>query len=141
MNRRLRAITKEAHSLLRGIIDKRQRAISRGEAIRHDNLLGLLMESNARSIRESGSKKGGMSIEEVIEECKLFYFAGSETTSSLLAWTMLLLSMHLDWQTRAREEVERVLGRSEPTFEGLNDLKIVRFMCPYFFGNYFQSYI
>ncbi|KAH6764165.1 cytochrome P450 [Perilla frutescens var. frutescens] len=121
-NRRLRAITTQVQSLLRGIIEKRQNGMSRG-----DDLLGLLMESNSGIIQEHGNKKAaGMSIEDVIEECKLFYFAGSETTSSLLVWTMLLLCLHPDWQTRAREEVNRVLGKcSEPTFEDLNHLKTV----------------
>lgn len=105
------------------MIDKRQKAVSRGA----DDLLGLLMESNSRSIQENGNKKGGMSIEDVMEEMKLFYFAGSETTSSLLVWTMLQLCIHPDWQSRAREEVKRILGDSEPTLESLNRLRTVRY--------------
>ncbi|CAA6671345.1 unnamed protein product [Spirodela intermedia] len=46
-----------------------------------------------------------MRTEDVIEEYRLFYFAGQETISVLLTWTMVVLSMHQDWEARAREEV------------------------------------
>ncbi|KAI3466003.1 hypothetical protein Pfo_022666 [Paulownia fortunei] len=124
-NRKLKAMNNEIRSLLRGIIDKRQKAMDRGEAIPGDNLLGTLMESNSRFSQDHGNKNPGMSIEDVIEECKLFYFAGSETTSSLLVWTMVLLCKYPEWQTQAREEVMQVFGNSEPSFEGLNHLKTV----------------
>ncbi|KAK4484644.1 hypothetical protein RD792_007233 [Penstemon davidsonii] len=123
-NKRMKSISDELQSLLKGVINQREKAMERGEAV-NDDLLGILMESNIREIQQHGTKNMGMSIEEVIEECKLFYFAGSETTSSLLLWTMVMLSKHQEWQTRAREEVLQFFGKNEPTFDGLNRLKIV----------------
>ncbi|CAN7074916.1 unnamed protein product [Brassica oleracea var. botrytis] len=118
-NRRMKAAARESQAILRGIVDKRLRAREAGEAPSQD-LLGTLLESNL------GQGKGnGMSIEDVIEECKLFYFAGQETTSVLLVWTMILLSQHQDWQARAREEVKQVFGDKEPNAEGLNQLKVM----------------
>ncbi|KAI3859920.1 hypothetical protein MKX03_006983 [Papaver bracteatum] len=52
-----------------------------------------------------------MTMEEVIEEWKLFYFA--------------VLSMHQDWQQKAREEVIRICGKNPPQFESLSHLKTV----------------
>ncbi|XP_013587370.1 PREDICTED: cytochrome P450 72A13-like [Brassica oleracea var. oleracea] len=118
-NRRMKAAAREVQDILRGIVNKRLRAREAGEAP-SDDLLGTLLESNL------GQAKGtGMSIEDVIEECKLFYFAGQETTSVLLVWTMVMLSQHQDWQAKAREEVKQVFGDKEPDTEGLNHLKIM----------------
>lgn len=110
--------------MFRGIISKREKAMKEGESA-SDDLLGLLLESNMKEIEEN-NKNIGMSILDVIEECKLFYLAGQETISSLLAWTMFLLSIHPQWQTRARDEVLQVFGKEkELNFDGLNHLKTV----------------
>ncbi|URD94383.1 Secologanin synthase [Musa troglodytarum] len=111
--------------MLRGIIRKREEAIKRGDASNNDDLLGLLMESNIKHLHEGGNKNAGLTIDEVVEECKLFYFAGQETTAVLLTWTMVVLSMHPEWQARAREEVLQVLGKDKPEFDALSHLKTV----------------
>ncbi|CAA7029978.1 unnamed protein product [Microthlaspi erraticum] len=118
-NRRIKAAAREIQDILRGIVSKRLRAREAGEAP-SDDLLGILLESNMVQ-----GKGKGMSTEDVMEECKLFYFAGQETTSVLLNWTMVLLSQHQDWQTQAREEVKQVFGDREPDTEGLNQLKVM----------------
>ncbi|KAI6687124.1 hypothetical protein NL676_023952 [Syzygium grande] len=113
----MKSIEKELQALLMDIVGRREKAMRAAEAA-SDDRLGLLLESNMReNVR--------MSLHDVIEECKIFYFAGQETTSVLLVWTMVLLSVHSHWQARAREEVLQIFGSRKPDFDRLSHLKIV----------------
>ncbi|KAI3722962.1 hypothetical protein L2E82_34210 [Cichorium intybus] len=123
-NRRMNAIDRKVKDSVRGIINKKLRAMEAGEGNNGD-LLGIMLESNIKEVEEHQNKNHGMTIDEVIEECKLFYFAGQETTSGLLVWTMILLSKHQDWQSRAREEVLNVLGDKNMDLNAINHLKVV----------------
>jgi cytochrome P450 family 3 subfamily A len=124
INRRIKANAREVEELLRGIVGKRERAMKEGHA-NNDDLLGVLMESNIAETKEAGSSKPIMTMNDIIGELKLFYFAGMDTTAVLLTWTMVVLSIHPEWQDRAREEVLRIFGKKQPDLDGINQLKIV----------------
>ncbi|TQE10304.1 hypothetical protein C1H46_004143 [Malus baccata] len=69
-------------------------------------------------------EKQRISVDDLVDECKTFYFAGQETTNSLLAWTVFLLALHTYWQGEARKEVLELFGKDEtPNSDGLNKLK------------------
>ena len=136
-NRRMREIDREIRKTLREIIRKREKAIKDGKT-NNDDLLGLLLESNMNESK--GNAKLGLSTEDVIEECKLFYFAGMETTSVLLTWTLIVLSLHPEWQEGAREEVLNHYGRAKPDFDSLNHLKTVSKKPTFYFLINFQNF-
>jgi cytochrome P450 family 709 len=65
-------------------------------------------------------------MEEIVDECKTFFFAGHDTTSHLLTWATFLLSTHPEWQHRLRDKVRRECGDDKvPTSDALNRLKLV----------------
>ncbi|KAL4022408.1 hypothetical protein IC575_016140 [Cucumis melo] len=124
-NNKMNVISKEISTLIMGIINERETSMKAGEATQTD-LLSILMESNLNEIKQHGNNKDiGMSIEDVIDECKLFYIAGQETTATLLTWTMVLLSSYSEWQERARAEVFEIFGNKKPDYDGLSRLKVV----------------
>ncbi|KAL3509065.1 hypothetical protein ACH5RR_028466 [Cinchona calisaya] len=99
----MKEIENLVQSIVSNIINKRVKAMQQGEAS-NDDLLSILLESNFLEIQEHGNKRFGMTFEEAMQECKLFYFVGHETTSSLLVWTLILLAQNSEWQDRARDE-------------------------------------
>ncbi|XP_076906165.1 cytochrome P450 CYP72A219-like [Bidens hawaiensis] len=119
-SRKMKEIDREVKSSINKIINKRVTAMEAKE-----DLLGILLDSNEKEIKKQGSNSFGLSIEEIIEECKLFYFAGYETTANLLVWTMILLGQHMNWQDRARDEVLKVFGERKPDIDGLSHLKVI----------------
>uniref|UniRef100_A0A0E0EEX3 Cytochrome P450 n=1 Tax=Oryza meridionalis TaxID=40149 RepID=A0A0E0EEX3_9ORYZ len=64
-------------------------------------------------------------MDDIIAECKNFFFAGHDTTLQLLTWTMFLLSTHQEWMEKLRKEVRMVCSDEVPTGDMLNKLKLV----------------
>ncbi|CAL5428588.1 unnamed protein product [Camellia sinensis] len=83
--------------------------------------LSTIISRNEFKIRFPGI--GNISIDTVIDECKIFCIAGQETTNGLLAWSIFLLAIHSDWQEKARKEVLELFGQQNPSPEGIARLK------------------
>ncbi|KAI7725923.1 hypothetical protein M8C21_031260 [Ambrosia artemisiifolia] len=133
-NKRMKEIDQQVRGLIMNIINKRITAMKAGEAS-HDDLLGILLDSNYKEMKQ-GNSNSGLSLEDIIQECKVFYFAGLETTGNMLVWTMILLGRYLEWQTRAREEVLQVFGDKKPSIDGLGHLKVMNII----FNEVFRLY-
>jgi cytochrome P450 len=86
-----------------------------------NDLLGLMLE--ARALEQEGHQM--LTTQEIVDECKTFFFAGQDTTSHLLTWTMFLLSRYPEWQHRLREEVLRECGNAVPKPDMVTKLKLV----------------
>lgn len=93
---------------------------------RPKDLLGLMIQ--ASSLKNNNS----ITVHDIVEECKGFFFAGKQTTSNLLTWTTVLLAMHPQWQIQARDEVFNICGsRALPSKDDVSKFKIVS---PFFFS-------
>ncbi|KAI8549117.1 hypothetical protein RHMOL_Rhmol06G0001400 [Rhododendron molle] len=122
-NRKMKKIYNEMKLLVRNIVSKRHQMMN-GEG--DNDLLGVLLKSSLKTVDQKQKHENiKLTVEEIIAECMLFYLAAQETTSSLIVWTMFLLSKHQKWQSLAREEVLSVIGDDKPHFEGLQQLKTV----------------
>ena len=108
---------------LQRIIEVRLQSQSCGgssECTYGDDLLGVMMDTAKTS---TGPK---LKMNEIVDECKTFFFAGHETTSNLLSWVVFLLSLHSDWQEKLRQEVLQNCGMGIPDADMLSKLKMVR---------------
>lgn len=124
-NKRLRETEREIRVTFKNIIERKEKEIKRGRANdKNSDLLRSILNSNAKQIKEQGPDSG-LSVDDLIDDCKAFYLAGQSATSSLFVWTLVALSQHQDWQTKARDEISQAFGNNEPDFEGLNHLKVV----------------
>ncbi|RWW37161.1 hypothetical protein BHE74_00057764 [Ensete ventricosum] len=83
-----------------------------------NDLLGLMLEACHRPEGQI------LSMDDIVDECKTFFFAGQETTAQFISWTMFLLSTNQNWQEKLREEVLRECGMQTPDADTLSKLKL-----------------
>ncbi|KAM0933119.1 putative secologanin synthase [Dioscorea sansibarensis] len=123
-NKRRTLINKQVKRILREIIHKKLDSMEIG-ASADDDLLGLLLQStNQNHTSKDENKNNGVKIDDKIEECKLFYFAGQETTS-IFAYLDIDSLIHIPrLAAKAREEVLHTCGKNTPDFESIIHLKI-----------------
>ncbi|XP_022147674.1 cytochrome P450 CYP72A219-like [Momordica charantia] len=121
-NRKRDKLNKEIKTMIGNLIIRKEDSM-RTQEDNVEDLLCLLLQSKKKENQHGGHD--GLTIDEVMEECKQFYLAGQETTASWLTWTVIVLAMHSEWQEKARQEVLQVCGKKEPNFESLSHLKIV----------------
>ncbi|KAL1551305.1 cytochrome P450 734A1-like protein [Salvia divinorum] len=126
-----RQISKEIRKYLLKLIDRRRRSDDRShdESSSNDrrptDLLEVMMNAAGKSPRRNG--QNAVTDDDVVEECKTIFFAGTHTTSAMLTWTAVLLAMHSNWQDEARDEIFRVCGARDapPTKDDLAKLKLL----------------
>ncbi|KAK3425940.1 cytokinin hydroxylase [Eucalyptus grandis] len=122
-NREIKSLKMEVERLLMEIIQSRRDCVEVGRSSSHGNdLLGMLLNE----MQEKRSGNGlSLNLQLIMDECKTFFFAGHETTSLLLTWTVMLLASNPSWQERVREEVAQVCNGADPSVEHLSKLTLL----------------
>ncbi|KAG8366487.1 hypothetical protein BUALT_Bualt17G0085100 [Buddleja alternifolia] len=114
-------VEKSLRDSIVSLIRTREEKVNAGELDNFgSDFLGSLLK-----LHHDLDPKSRISVDEIVDECKVFYLAGHETTSSLLSWIVLLLSIYPDWQEKARIEVLQLFGKENPTAEGIARTKIL----------------
>ncbi|MET3027064.1 cytochrome P450 [Flavobacterium sp. UW10123] len=107
-------LAKENDAIIRGIID--ERVASQNEV---NDLLNMLLETR---YEDTGK---GMSVEQLIDEIKILFIAGHETTANALTFTFQLLGSHLDVQQKVFEEILKVESESDNVVEQLQKMTYI----------------
>lgn len=97
---------KEIDGLLLSIIEARKNSPKKNSK---QDLLGLLLQENHHD-QVDGRLGKTLTMRELVDECKTFFFGGHETTALAITWTLLLLAKHEDWQNQLRDEIREVVG-------------------------------
>ncbi|MCB0631882.1 MAG: cytochrome P450 [Saprospiraceae bacterium] len=81
-----------------------------------DDLLQMLLDAR---YEDTGER---MNEQQLLDESKIIFVAGHETSANALAWTWYLLANHPEVIAQVREEITRVLDDRRPTFADLPQL-------------------
>ncbi|TKY65631.1 PHYB activation tagged suppressor 1 [Spatholobus suberectus] len=134
-NKELRKLQKEVETMILKVIKDREAENQKSSTHwNQKDLLQIILEG-AASATTGSSGKGifgpQYNINQLIlDMCKNMYFAGSESTSLSITWTLLLLALHPDWQQRVRSEImetyDIMLPHSFHHMDKLRNLKAVK---------------
>lgn len=112
-------------TLLFNVINRRREAVLSAKASSYGNdLLGLMLAAASDGWEEGCVE---FNLASVMNNCKLFYFAGQDTVSNTCIFMLLMLAVHPEWQERARQEVLDVVDADEEKFDArvLSQLKVL----------------
>lgn len=110
--RRLHQVHGELHALLLPKIEERRKRPT-------DDIFGMLVQARD----EQGQ---AMSDEQLIAHINILLVAGHETSTSLSAWLLYLLTQHPDYAQRVLAEQAEILGeRVDPNLEDIKRMKVL----------------
>ncbi|EQC32866.1 hypothetical protein SDRG_09398 [Saprolegnia diclina VS20] len=118
MNRRHADAVRTVRTTLHNLIQARI-ATYAASSLRHHDLLEAMLDA-------ASADNSPMDAKTLADNVLTFFFAGSDTTSSAMAYTLFLLAMHPDVQAKAVAEIDTVVSTTSPiTYEAVQRLPYV----------------
>ncbi|XP_066257523.1 uncharacterized protein [Euwallacea similis] len=77
-----------------------------------------------KDVFQSNGQAGGLSMEEIVGQCLLFFTAGFETSSTTMSFALLELARNQDIQAKLRDEIRDVLKKHDGvlTYDALQEM-------------------
>ncbi|KAL9245229.1 hypothetical protein vseg_018905 [Gypsophila vaccaria] len=119
-NWQIRRVEKEINQMILKVVQERMR-------VKHEtDFLQKMVEGARIMCTNQDDPTMKIDVEKlIVDNCKTMYFAGHETTSTSITWTLMLLAVYPEWQERARDEVIRVCQGGVPAAEDLRNMKVL----------------
>lgn len=92
-------------------IEEKAEAMKAGKTT-GESFFDLLLESELVEVH--GIKNTG----DIIGQLRLFYFVGYDTASMMLVWTMVLLSIHQNWQHMREKKFSKFMVTPNQIMKG-----------------------
>lgn len=112
--RKHRLLALESNAIIKEIIDKR--VASKQEV---NDLLNMLLETRYEDTGEA------MAVEQLIDEIKILFIAGHETTANALTFTFYLLANHPEIQKKVLEEIVQIESGADNVVERLQKMPYI----------------
>lgn len=113
--RKMLKVAERIESLLLKMIQRRRNDI--GDPENHDVL--------SRMIHARFSDDSSLTDEQLVGQIVFFFSASFETTATAMMWTLISLSQHPRIAHEVREEIDSVLGDSEPNLRNVAKLELL----------------
>ncbi|ESO10629.1 hypothetical protein HELRODRAFT_96929 [Helobdella robusta] len=104
--------------------DVAKKAISQKDSAddkRHLDFLQILLNAHKENARD----EDGLSEEEILAQCLLFFLVGFETTSTTLSYFGYNMACNPDQQEKLYEEIVEKIGDKEPTYDSILQLSFL----------------
>lgn len=109
-----RLLALESNAIIKEIIDRR--VASKQEV---NDLLNMLLETRYEDTGE------GMLVDQLIDEIKILFIAGHETTANALTFTFYLLAKHPEIQKKVFEEIVQIESEADNIVERLQKMPYI----------------